>query len=291
MPKLSFSGHESFPCKQFWLKKGYEFVKNKEKFSDETAVVSLGVGKNMVASIRWWMKSFGLMDDDDSLTQIADFLFGESGKDPFLEDFGTIWLLHYYLVKTERASVYSLVFNEFRRERIEFAKEQLQFFLKRKCQESDSSYNPKTISLDISVLLRNYLNSKEGKIDVEDSFSRLFLDLNLLKHRKSINNEGKPIDWYKIESEDRNELPYQMVLYAILDNPEYGNSISFKDLQIAQNSPGLVFAINADGLLTKIENIIQCYPQVTFTETSGIQVLQFKSRLNKLDVLNDYYNA
>ena len=291
MSKLSFSGHESFTCKQFWLKKGYDFAKNRKKFLDDTAVIDLGVGKNMVNSIRFWMKSFGLMDDNENLTEIAEFLFGEDGKDPFLEDLGTIWLLHYHLVNTEKASIYNLVFNEFRRERIEFTKEQLHNFFKKKCLENDSNYNPNTIDSDIDVFLRNYFSSKEGKIDVEDAFSRLFIELDLVKHNKLTNTEGKTINWYKIESEERRELPYHIALYAILDNPLYGNSISFKDLQIAHNSPGLVFAINADGLFNKIEEIIASYPQATFTETAGIQVLQFKSKLNKLDVLNDYYHV
>ena len=291
MFKLGFSGHESFVCKQFWLKKGYDFVKDQKKFSDSAAVIDLGVGKNMVNSIRFWMKSFGLMDDNENLTELAEFLFSENGKDPFLEDFGTLWLLNYYLVKTEKASIYSLVFNEFKRERIEFTKEQLHLFLKRKCQENDSNYNAKTISSDIGVFLRNYIKTKEGKIDIEDDFSRLFIDLDLIKQRKSKNAEDKTAEWFKIESEERKELPYQIVLYAILDNPVYGNSISFKDLQIERNSPGLVFAINAEGLFNKIEKIVENYPQVVFTETAGIQVLQFRSKINKLDVLNDYYRT
>lgn len=49
--KFTFSGHESFQCRQLWLKKGYDFVNKKKSFNDEDAVVELGVGKNMVSSI------------------------------------------------------------------------------------------------------------------------------------------------------------------------------------------------------------------------------------------------
>ncbi len=52
MSNLYFSGHEKFHCRQFWLKKGYDFVQAGHKFSDKDAVVDLGVGKNMVGSIR-----------------------------------------------------------------------------------------------------------------------------------------------------------------------------------------------------------------------------------------------
>ena len=55
-----FSGHESFPCKSLWLKKGYDFVANKNDFNSPDAVITLGVGKNMVASIRFWLRAFGV---------------------------------------------------------------------------------------------------------------------------------------------------------------------------------------------------------------------------------------
>ena len=62
--KYTFSGHESFPCKSLWLKKGYDFVANKNDFNSPDAVITLGVGKNMVASIRFWLRAFGITDND-----------------------------------------------------------------------------------------------------------------------------------------------------------------------------------------------------------------------------------
>ena len=53
MPKLTFSGHESFTCRQFWLKKGYDFLIAGHSFADPDAVVHLGVGKNMVSAIHY----------------------------------------------------------------------------------------------------------------------------------------------------------------------------------------------------------------------------------------------
>lgn len=58
--KFTFSGHESFQCRHLWLKKGYDFVNKKKSFNNDDAVVALGVGKNMVNSIRFWMKSLQL---------------------------------------------------------------------------------------------------------------------------------------------------------------------------------------------------------------------------------------
>src|SRR5688572_834026 len=100
MAKTTFSGHESFICKQFWLKKGYDFIQEGKKFTDESAVVDLGVGKNMVTSIRYWLRSFGIIDETDQVQDLGNYLFSPRGKDPFLEDIGTTWLLQYFLVST-----------------------------------------------------------------------------------------------------------------------------------------------------------------------------------------------
>ncbi len=51
--QYKFSGHETFHCRHFWLKKGYDFVNQGHTFSEDTAVVDLGVGQNMVKPINY----------------------------------------------------------------------------------------------------------------------------------------------------------------------------------------------------------------------------------------------
>jgi hypothetical protein len=63
MLKLQFSGHDSFICKHFWLKKGYDFLQSGGSFTnEERSVIELGVGKNMVTAINYWLKSFNIID-------------------------------------------------------------------------------------------------------------------------------------------------------------------------------------------------------------------------------------
>ncbi|MDR1861132.1 MAG: DUF4007 family protein, partial [Bacteroidales bacterium] len=162
--RYTFSGHESFYCKSLWLKKGYDFVKAGNNFNAEDVVVPLGVGNNMVAAIRYWLRAFGLLEEDRT-TEIADFLFdNETGKDPYIEDLGTLWLLHYLLVKTDVASIYKLFFVDFHREKNnEFTRDQLQLFIKRKFSENSypNLYNENTVRRDIGVLMKNYVMPKQ----------------------------------------------------------------------------------------------------------------------------------
>jgi hypothetical protein len=288
--RLQFSGHESFACKQFWLKKGYDFKNADKSFHDDSAVVDLGVGKNMVNSIRYWIKAFNVIDDYDNVTDFGKYIF--EGKDPYIEYKGTVWLLHYYLVKKNKASIYSLLFNEFRKERLEFTKNQLHTFLKRKCYEDNSQfrYNENTITADINVLLKNYSRpEKHSKFDVEDTFSNVFLDLDIFEHYKKRSVDGEIEDWYKIDSSLREDLPFEIVLFTILDSFENVTSLSFRQLLVAFDSPGSIFAMNSEGLYKKIIAITKRYKEIVYSETAGNQVLQIKEEINKWDVLNEYY--
>ena len=97
--KYNFSGHESFPCKSLWLKKGYDFVVAGNQFSSAEAVMELGVGKNMVASIRYWLKAFGVIDSTGQTTTLGNYLLDdESGRDKYIEDLGTLWILHFNII-------------------------------------------------------------------------------------------------------------------------------------------------------------------------------------------------
>jgi hypothetical protein len=294
--KLLFSGHNTFTCKQFWLHKGYEFVRDKKIFSDENSVVDLGVGKNMVSAVRYWLRSFALVDEKDALTELSHKLFGETGWDPFLEDIGSLWLLHYLLVTSNKASIYNLVFNVFRKERVDFTKHQLLNFLFKTCQEENVSFNESTLSSDANVFLRTYLPPKrdrETKLEIEEDFSSFLIDLELLDSYKQMSeNNGKPetVTWYKIENNYRDSLPYQIVLFAIIQLLDQSLTVNFTQIQRDFNSPGIIFALHEDVLYEKIEEICKAYPKkVIFSQTAGNRVLQFKEKPKGIEILNKYY--
>lgn len=293
MKKYIFSGHESFQCRHLWLKKGYEFVKKEKSFNDEDAVVELGVGKNMVSSIRFWMKAFNLLTPTDHLTDFAVKLLDDEGYDPYLEDEGTLWLLHYQLVKNGFASTYSIVFNELRKEKIEFTKDNFISYIKRKSEtEKTIQFNPKTLHEDFSVLVKMYLRSDAQSKDKEDSFSGLLTELSLLKcFQKKIEVEKKTeiIDIYSIENTERIEIPDEIILYAILDNENFESSLSLNTIEQNTNSVGTVFAINKPGLQAKIENLTQKFPGIIFNDHAGIKEIQFKKKPSAYSILDRYY--
>lgn len=295
---LRFTGHETFVVRTFWPKKGYDFINNGGSFSNENAVVDLGVGKNMVASINFWMKALGLYNDQDkSLTEFANYIFNDDGFDPFLEDIGTIWLLHYYLIKTNYSSIYSLIFNELRKERVVFNKNQLKAFIKRKYAEiNDNNFNLNTIEKDISVFTRLYgkLDYQSVSKDFEEEINSLMIELELISTTvedeiKEGSNKREKVEWYHLHGENRNSLPPAIFLFAVLDNFSNSNNIAFKRLEIESNSPGLVFLLSKDGLYKKLKEIEKEYPGIILSETAGNLVLVLPEGLDKWQILRNYY--
>jgi hypothetical protein len=285
LTKYTFSGHDSFQCRQLWLKKGYDYVHQGKNFNDDDAVVQLGVGKNMVSSIRFWLRTFNIINSKDIPTEFGRRLFDdENGYDPFLEDEASLWLLHYQLVKNGFASIYHIIFNEFRKEKLFFNKETFVNYVKRIGESSpELNFNENTIAKDFIVFANLYKSDPESK-DVEDSFSGILSELELLKKT----GKGKEEQFF-IENSERDNLSESILLFSILDNSTYGNSISLNSLEFDLNSPGSIFALNRSGLMNKIADIVHGFEDITFTDQAGIKELQFKKKVDAYTILDKYY--
>lgn len=278
MARPIFSGHESFACKSHWLKRGYDFVRGENNFNDDDAVMHLGVGKNMVASIRFWLKAVGLLKDDQ-LEDIAGYLFNDdNGKDPYLEDIGTLWLLHFMLVNTEYATIYKTAFVDYHRQRNIIEKGKLQNYIKHTCFEGTSYknlYNDNTVKRDIGVMLHNYCSKSNANL--EDS-NCLLAPLNLISEADK--------ETYVFNYDTRSDVPSLIFLYALLVKFEGLNSISFEDIA----ELALIFCLTNNDLLNIIKKLCDLYPsEIVFSDVAGIKELQFRATLNPTDVLDRYY--
>ena len=294
MARISFSGHDTFICKQFWLKKGFDFLSDEQaSFSNEDSVVRLGVGKNMVRSIRFWLRSFEVVDSNDEYTSLGEYLFGKEGRDPYLESLGSIWLLHYHLVMGSHATIYNLFFNKFRRLRQEFTSEQLLAFITRFCSENDVNVSSNTLQKDVRVFLNNYmLPSSDKKGPIEDAFSGLLYELRLLdrRQRKDIITEETQ-EYFIAESTERSTLPTEVFLYALLNYMGEKTTVTFHDLLLDADSPGSIFALDPGGLHTHIMSVVDMQIGCSFSETAGNRIVQRNSNLkNSLNLLDEYYN-
>lgn len=283
----TFSGHESFPCKTLWLKKGYDFVRAEKDFNAPEAVVDLGVGKNMVAAIRYWYKAFGL-NKDVKTGWIADYIFDKNtGKDPYMEDLGTLWLLHFLLVYTGEASLYKLFFVDFQKERRLFDREQVVSFVKRKMAkaEKQNMFNENTVKKDVGVLLLNYCLPRNPQSN--EDFSTLLMDLDLLRQTDKTESLEDKRSRYFFNIEGKRQVTPAIFLFALLTvKEENDNSIPYDTL----HELGLIFCMTDLEVIDMLKILSEKYSNyLAYSDVAGIRQLQFTQQLDAKQVLDNYY--
>lgn len=278
--KSTFSGHETFACKSLWLKKGYDFVKEGHSFNDEDAVVVLGVGKNMVSSIRYWLRAFGLIDPENKTTLLADFIFDiEKGCDPFVEDVQTLWLLHWNLIYTNYATIYRQIFLNFHKERKEFSKANIFAFLKRKNLDKAFSgmvWNDNTINKDISMLVRMYVSPNT---DVYEDYSAILLDLNLIKRISK--------DLYEFNYVTKAKINPLIFFYAVHIISGGAQVVEFdKMLELS-----LAFCLTQSELYDLFDQLTTTNSNITFDNSAGEQLFAVKQDFDGFEILKMYYKS
>ena len=267
-----------------WLKKGYDFVCNGLDFNSPDAVVSLGVGKNMVASIRYWLKVFGIFDGAN-ISSLGKYLFDDSvGKDKYLEDIASLQLLHFNLVHNEEASLYKMLFCGLQRERTAFDRDQALSYVALRMAEDGKQkiFNANTVKKDIAVLLQNY--SLPRKPISNEDFSSLMIDLDLIRQ----SDENK--DYYFNYGGKRQLVP-EVFLYALLTikNEKGDRSLPFETIQ---DSIGMVFCMNEFETISMLRSLSDSYPAIlSYSDVAGIRQIQFTGDANRMTILDDYYDT
>lgn len=279
--RITFSGHESFPCKSLWLKKGFDFVQDDNNFNAPDAVVKLGVGKNMVSSIRYWLRAFGICNLNGEKTEIAEYLFSDiGGKDKYIEDLATLWLLHFLIAYSEEATLYNWLFCGLQRERSIFEKEQVVTYVKLRMIDLGkiNQFNENTTKKDVNTLLLNYVLPQKPQSN--EDFSSLLIDLDLIRQ----SSEGKS---YYFNVEGKRNVVKEIFMYALLTIKGHDNSISYETIR---DSIGLIFCMTDCEIIAMLKQLSADYSDyMTYNDIAGVRQVQFVKQLNRIQVLNDYY--
>jgi len=165
-PSVTIARHETFHLRDGWLLKALNAL-NKDPFSLSLAHAhhDLGVGKNMLASMRYWVQATGLAQPAGrrvrgrfplQWTDLAKFILRH---DPYLEDAATLWLLHLELAShAELATFWYWAFNEFNE--VQFSEDDLTgAFIDYVCMLGHVAPNERSVRRDVGVFLRTYRRS------------------------------------------------------------------------------------------------------------------------------------
>ena len=291
--KVVFGRHETFHLKLAWLPKGFRAIQENSKlFKDiDSATVTLGVGKNMVLAIRYWLQAAQIIDSKDNLpTPLGKYLLdSKTGKDPFLEDQGSLWLIHWLLASnTESATTIAWFFSKYHKTNFNQneLRTALSSYLKEKVKDTQRPALT-TLKNDISVLARMYTKA-QGATVAEDTLDSLLSELGL------IIEQGKST--YTSFPDDRDDLPFELIGFAIL---EFMNKRASRKLlpinELTQASGdfisiGSLFRLTEAALMVKLEELTRSLPQYfELRDTAGLSQLYLKEEIPPIKLLDAYY--
>lgn len=288
--KFKLKGHESFQIREGWLRKGIKGIQNDSTiFNSKNATDKLGIGNNMVKSIRFWLQATGLTKEinikGSKKGQELTKDFGEiiNEYDPYFEDIFTLWLIHYKLViNKDIATSWYLFFNEFNLD--EFNKNQmfegLNMLLKK--FSKNSVFSEKSLADDCDCIIKTYFSEKNKNRNPEDNTICPLTELELLDYipNSNIYIKKKP----NIEKLDK-----LVVLYIILDNVKEGRST---DIDKILNEPGNVGKVlNFDrNILNEYLDLLQDERYLEINRTAGLDKVYIKTTMSQVDIMKLYYN-
>ena len=291
---VSFGRHESFPLRFGWITKGLEaLADNANVFASEDATVTLGVGKNMVAAMRYWLLATRVAKRTTrnglARTAIGEILFPDGdGGDRYLEDDGTIWLLHWLLATNpnEATAIYWF-YNHFHKP--EFTSEEASSALREFArQRITAKAATTTLNRDANLLLRMYAQSSGGtRLLAEDALDSPLAALLLLERLDRQTWHATP--------KDREEIPLTAFAYAVADVFAHRGLDQLPVEQLMYSdpehcAPGAVFRLTENGLTDKLEALCDAYPSsLQLNRTAGIFQLYKLGPFDRLSILEEHY--
>jgi hypothetical protein len=294
----AFGRHETFAPRYGWFKKAVDGVAaDPEVFNADDATLRLGVGKNMVRSIRFWAAAAHVVHVEKvgrreqlSLTRFGETLFDERGWDPYLELPATLWLLHWRMFEPKcQLPVWWFALNDLAQPDFtaggltKLAMEAVSVVYGFK-EPAESS-----VKRDVECLVHTYARRTEGRIAADDALACPFRALGL------VDQEPGRAGTYRFRTGPKPNLPAEIVAFAALDfsarHMGASRSVALGRLLRDPGSPGRIFKLDEDSVISALMQVSHNRTDLLFTDTAGVSALQVGEDPHgiALDVLNSYY--
>lgn len=276
--KVKMKRHETFSIREGWIAKGIKAVETNQKvFSDPNAMDILGIGSNMVKSLRYWMNATGLIEETNRTYKLSSLGTLIKEKDPYLEDTFSWWLIHINLIlNKENACVFNIFFNKCHAKT--FEKSDLYRQISDELDTRNLEYNEKILSDEINMIIKTYCIDE--KIDnPENNFICPLSELNLIKKiDKNTYERNKPI--YK-------DLSYQIVYYLLQKNIGEKDCISIDDLLKIDDGPAKILNLDKN-LINEYLDEMKRNGLVTINRTAGLNMVYLRKKLTLEELFNDH---
>ena len=289
---MKFRAHETFFIRKGWLYKGMKNV-----VADPAAFMgvngnpmdTLGIGANMVKALRYWLQAVGLTSEPttgkrtQTLTTFGEVVFE---YDRYIEEIGTLWLLHYELASnTDEATAWYYFFNEFKLS--EFSRDDLVVQLNNYIRMNNSEVSERSLDDDFNCIISTYvprIKSNPEKVQPESNIDCPLGELGLI----DIINKKDRI--YKKCTPKKDTLHPLILLAVILDNADSEKEIKISSIQNDKTNAGKIFNLDIITLVNLL-NKLDLMGHIKVIRTAGLDVIRIEKDLDYISCIREYYKA
>ena len=292
---MKFRAHDTFAIRKGWLNKGLRNIENAPDVfisKEKKPMDVLGIGANMVKSLRYWLQATGLTVEPNSgkrkqsLTSIGEIIYN---NDPYFEETGSLWLVHYGLATNfEDATSWYLFFNEFQMQ--EFSEDDFYKSLRKfiTMQDSETMPSSRAISDDFKCIINTYYPGKRNSsddIDPENNIECPLTELGLISYVTT--TQGNRI--YRKCTPKNENIPDLIALYAILKQIGEQKEVKISVLQNSTNSIGKIFLLDTLSLLHILYQL-EGAGYIKVVRTAGLDVIRILTDLTPEECVKQYYS-
>ena len=289
---MKFRVHETFFIRKGWLSKGTKnVVRDSAVFMGVRGnpMDILGIGANMVKSLRYWMQAVGLTVEPSSgrreqtLTPLGEIIHE---NDTYIEEMGSLWLLHYQLAKNiDDATAWYFFFNEFKL--TEFTRDDFITHIRNYIRINNGEVSERSLEDDYNCIINTYVSrikSNPEKVQPESNIDCPFGELGLIDITNKKNKK------YKKSTPSKDTLHPLILLAVIVDQACGEKEIRISAIQNDIFNAGKVF--NLDIItLTNILYKIELMGYIKVNRTAGLDVVQIEREMSFEDCILEYYQA
>lgn len=299
-----FSGHESFSCRYAWIPKAVGALQDDPcLFSDiDSAMVRLGLGKNMVQSLRFWVQAMRVaepaLDGGLRLTDFGRRVFGLGGLDPYLEDITTLWLLHWQLCSHRENPLFAWDFLFNRYNEPEIIRSDVLSVIEREARQLARPLSKATLAQHFDVFMHTYVPTRGQKAEIlEENLDCPLVELELIERiGQRANAKDKLEPAFAFCREPKPDLSWGVFLFAVDD---YWNhcrpgeqTLTLRDIVAGVGSPGQVFKLPEDDVRRRLSQIEeQSNGVLLYSESAMFEQLRRNEKYEFKDILADAYEG
>ena len=277
--KVKMKRHESFSIREGWLAKGIRTIKEDSKvFSSVDATDILGIGTNMVKSLKYWMTATCLIEENNRSISLSKFGKLIDKYDPYLEDNFSWWLIHLHMIlNIEDSYIYNLFFNKCTMK--VFSKRDIFEQISQILNNNKLDYNENILQDEVNMIIKTY--SIDEKIDnPENNFICPLSELNLIK-KVDINT------YERIKPDFRN-LNYLIIYYLMILLSEDKEYLSIDDLIKLDNSPAKLLNLDKN-LINEYLDEMKKHDLIIINRTAGLNMIYFNKKLSIDEIMREHF--